>query len=220
MIMGNEVKIEECQDYSPTRICWSAIFAGAIVGVGLGFILHLFGFAMGLSAYQSATNGSTAVAMGGILGLLISVIVSMGIAGCVAGLLGRNHHCYCHGGVIYGFMTWSLSLILSAILFLPLIHYVGAYTKTLSHSVVQGKSLPSTGDTSTINSPIKSHDQENTASKATTTDLAWSGWLVFILFIAGAFSCCIGACYGMSFKRQELLHHAHSFRSKNPSPGA
>lgn len=55
----------------------------------------------------------------------------MGVAGFVAGYLARFYHCYCHGGVIYGFITWSLALMLSALLTLPIIQYVSFHQENL-----------------------------------------------------------------------------------------
>ena len=88
MINKNQTVIQP--EYSHTHlhssICWSAIIAGAFVGVGLGFLLHLFGIAISLSAYSSSTNGAAeTLAIGGFIGIVIGVIVSMGAAGFVAG---------------------------------------------------------------------------------------------------------------------------------------
>ena len=63
------------------RMSWTAIFVGALIGTGLGFLLHLFGIAIGLSAFSLTPDGATAVAIGGIVGMLIGVIASMLAAG-------------------------------------------------------------------------------------------------------------------------------------------
>lgn len=192
------------------RLSWSAIFAGAFVGVGLGFLLHLFGIAIGLSAYSSTPDGATAIAIGGLVGILIGVIASMGVAGFVAGYLGRFHYCHCHGGVIYGFVTWSIALFLSAIFIIPLTHYISIYTRELAPTVVVTKSVVQEADDSTENDVSSPAVKKQVATKQPTTQdaLVWSAWIVFILFFIGALCSCIGACCGMSCKRHELHHSA------------
>lgn len=200
----------ECCKATQVRVCWSAIITGALVGVGLGFLLNLFALAMGLSAYSSSTDGATVIAIGGLIGLLIGVIVSMAAAGFVAGFLGRFYHCYCHGGVIYGFVTWSLALILSALLIMPMKHYVTLYESNLNRSAVTAQlSTPNVDVTDNSKAKAKANAPEVTMEPK---HLAWSGWIIFILFIIGAFSSCIGACFGMRCRNEKIhtdstLHH-------------
>src|SRR5436305_611289 len=82
-------------------ICWTAIFVGALVAVGLGFLLNLFSMAIGLSAVSNS-NGTMAVAIGGFIGLIIGVIVAMVVSGYVAGFLGRLHSQKRNLGILYG----------------------------------------------------------------------------------------------------------------------
>jgi hypothetical protein len=192
---------EYCLKNNASHLCWSAIFAGAFVGIGLGFLLHLFSVAIGLSAYSSGTDtGAQTILIGGMLGLLIGVIVSMGAAGYVAGYLGRLKHCYCHGGIIYGFVTWSMALVLSAVLIIPLTHYMSFYKYSLANTVV--------AKTSTSQNMSSQAQQGNSATpledKATPKELAWSGWIMFVLFFIGAFASCLGACFGMICKREAV----------------
>ncbi len=196
MIMDDSIKTSECCKTTHTRICWSAIIAGALVGLGLAFLLNIFAMAIGLSAYSSTSSGANMLAIGGAIGLLIGVIVSMGTAGFVAGYFGRFYHCYCHGGVVYGFVTWSLTLILSALLILPLTRYVTVYEKNLAPSVASVAISP---ETTTVSAqPVGNTPVTNTT--VDTKHLACSSWVLFILFFVGAFSSCLGACYGMRCK--------------------
>lgn len=203
-IEKNVVNETNCNVYDQPRICWSVIFVGAFVGLGLAFLLHLFGTAIGLSAYRSSSVSLPELAIGGILGLIISVIVSMGLAGFVAGYLGRFHSCHCHHGVIYGFVTWSMMLILSAVFVLPFTHYISAYTRQLSPTVISAKSIvvkdTNMMDNQSVTSVSKneqSSTEKTVNSNATAKQLIGISWLVFILFFIGALSSCIGACYGM-----------------------
>lgn len=203
IIMQNEtiIKTSECYKTSVTRICWSAILAGAIVGVGLGFILNLFGMAIGLSAYSSSPNGAEIIAIGGVIGLLIGTIATMGTAGFVAGYVSRFQSCYCHGGVLYGFITWSIALILSILLLGPLTNYISSYEKNLSPSFAPVE----VSNTVVGNNVIAGEKNNNSPGVSIQAKhLAWSGWVLFILFFIGAFSSCIGACCGMKCKKEEI----------------
>jgi hypothetical protein len=200
-------------------MCWTAVIAGALVGLGIAFLLNLFGAAIGLSAYKM--NQSEAVlAIGGVIGLLIGVIVAMGTSGFVAGYLGRFHHCYCHGGVIYGFITWSLALILSALFVIPTMRYVGFYADNINSALIASEisnAIAAENPTAGTNA----NPASNTATKGNVAPTpanptgtkeqasaptqpikypAWTSWILFILFFVGALSSCIGACYGMRCK--------------------
>lgn len=206
------------------RICWSAIFAGAFVAVGLGFLLHLFSVAIGLSAYTSTPDGAKVIAIGGVLGLLIGVIVSMGVAGLVAGYLGRFYYCRCHGGVIYGFLAWSLALLLSAIFLMPLAHFTTAYKMNLASAVITKPMMQMAKETKSATPEAKNNSGSENMGKNKTmmqqafpilnevAAMAYSSWLVFILFFIGALSSCIGACCGMGCKRELEAHHHPEIR--------
>ena len=202
------------------RIAWSAIFSGALIGVGLGFLLHLFSAAIGLSAYSSSPDGAKVIAIGGILGLLVGVIASMGVAGFVAGYLGRYHYNHCNGGVIYGFLTWSMALLLSAIFVIPLTYYIAASNRDLAPSSVIANPVMQVTDDNATTTDLTSLNQNNEqrAKQPTPTEknaMAWSAWIIFILFFIGALASCIGACYGMNCRRQEQVHpeiHEHEIR--------
>lgn len=182
------------------KICWSSIFAGAFVGVGLGFLLHLYSNAIGLSAYSATPGGASVIALGGVIGLLIGVIASFVTAGFVSGYLGRYHYSACSGGIIYGFLTWSICLVLSVLLAGSMMHYVSNAAQSLVPYGSQTPKVTITNAGANDNSPpIPTHlnTTDETAKKITPTELAWGGWLVFIMFFIGALSSCIGASMGM-----------------------
>jgi uncharacterized membrane-anchored protein YitT (DUF2179 family) len=190
----------ECKNHH--NLNWSAVFAGGLVGVGLGFLLHLFGIAIGLSAYSLNPNGAYIVTIGGLIGLIIGAIASMGAAGYVAGHLGTYHHCQCHGGIIYGFLAWSMVLVLSALLVMPMTRYVSYYKANLipNHIASVQAGIYSSHAVATQN-PVKSVANK-VLGPVTPTDLAWGGWLLFSLFFIGALASCIGAYCGMCCKKE------------------
>ncbi|ASQ44660.1 hypothetical protein [Legionella clemsonensis] len=185
------------------RISWTAVFVGALVGVGLGFLLNLFGIAIGLSLFTLNEEGATVLAIGGLLGLLIGVIASMIVAGYAAGYLGRFYCPKRNLGILYGFTTWVISLILGAIMAGHMSNYVSTYTTHVSRAVTT---------TVQANAPTGGQATNQTATTPAGTavpanvspdSLAWGAFMIFALFFIGAISTCIGACWGMSCKRED-----------------
>ncbi|BCA94417.1 hypothetical protein TUM19329_07780 [Legionella antarctica] len=211
--MTNEnliVTEREGQNHHHYRICWSAIFAGTFVGLGLAFLLHLYGVAISLSAFSSSPDGASVIAIGGFLGMLLGVIASMATAGFVAGYLGRFHYHHIKGGIIFGFITWSLILVMSAIMAGPVMHYVSLNTNYVSGSALTDTSKVKVTKEATSPRIQNNKNADSQAVEVTPTELAWSGWVIFALFFVGALSSCIGACCGMQCKREEMLPPTNS----------
>lgn len=205
MITENAMNSKDCHTTGVTRLNWAAIFAGALVAVGLSFLLDIFGVAIGLSAYSSTSNGATALAVGGILGILIGVLVAMGTAGFVAGYLSRFYHCYCHGGILYGFLTWSVALILSALLIIPVGHYVSLYEDSLYPAATAMEMGVANAPSANANTTQVSAAGDQNAT-ANAKNLACSSWILFVLFFLGAIASCLGACCGMKCRKEEINH--------------
>ncbi|WP_051555261.1 hypothetical protein [Legionella fairfieldensis] len=213
--MKNNTITETCHSPYHSRVSWSAVFSGAFVGLGLGFLLHLFGMAISLSAYNAPSAGAaTTIAVGGLLGLLIGTIASMGAAGFVAGYLGRFfHHSHC-GGVLYGFLTWTMALLLAAIFAIPLAQHTSAYSKTLAPKVVVSDSMPQKIDVTTEkntspSTTVSDKTDQPVVVKVSSDTLTGSSWIIFTLFFIGALSSCIGACLGMKCKRNEVTFESN-----------
>lgn len=192
--------------YPVRHIYWTAIFAGALVGIGLAFLLNLFGLAIGLSAFTLTNTGAKVLAVGGFLGILISVIVSMFMAGYTAGYLGRACCPHPHLGVIYGFTTWTLALIFSALISSHISHYVTAYTNAGSPtvSVTADAQTDKTSVLTVESTPTTSKvNQKNIQVTASQSSVVWAAFSMFILFFVGAFASCVGAYCAMTCKRCE-----------------
>lgn len=193
-----------CTVHPFKSILWTAILAGALVGVGLGFLLNLFGIAIGLSAF-TLNNGAYALAIGGLLGILIGIIASMLAAGYTAGYLGRLYNPNKKLGILYGFLTWTLSLLLGAVLAAHTSDYFGSYTRNnvngpISVSTQNNKATP-TANIQSTGSPT--NPALNVHIDAAPKHLAWTAFLIFALFFIGAISTCIGASWGMSCCHKE-----------------
>lgn len=192
--------------YHRSSFSWSAVLSGALIALGLSFLLQLFSLATGLSAYHTNASGTT-LAIGGLLGLILGTIVSMGIAGFVSGCLGR--YCCYHSSeaVIYGFSAWSLALLLSALLMLPLTKYASSYKETLFPKVLVSEELSKhvevTQKTPATTSKAQStNNVSQTEVKVTPTALTGGSWTLFLLFFIGAISSCAGAYCGMNCSKK------------------
>jgi hypothetical protein len=73
----------------PKRISWSAILAGALVGIGLSFLLNLFSIAMGLSFVSTTKEGLLTLVVSGLIGLVAGTIFVSFSSGFTAGYLCR-----------------------------------------------------------------------------------------------------------------------------------
>jgi hypothetical protein len=184
------------------HLSWGAILAGAVVGTGLSFLLNLFCVAIGLSVMTTSSDGVTALAVGGFLGLLISVIVAMFVAGMTAGYMARPLCSKRNLGIFYGFATWSVALILVAILASHMSHFVTNYTNYIYNrpdvvNVVNNNVTPA------VTASTQSNPTEVTinAQKA-VNNVGYGAFVVFFLFFMGALSSSFGGYCGMVCKRK------------------
>ncbi|WP_454781825.1 hypothetical protein [Legionella sp. WA2022007384] len=199
---------EHWRIYPNKRISWTAVFVGALTALGLTFLLNLLGVAIGLSAFKTMSNGSVIVVVGGLLGIIVGVIISTLVSGYAAGYLGRLY-CPEHNlGIIYGFITWVMALILGAALIGLLSQYVVTYTNSISRTVV---AVPITVNqistpvgTTKISSSTKNGQKEAIVEvNVTPANLASSAYIAFALFLLGAIFSCVGASWGMRCKRDD-----------------
>ncbi|MDX1836354.1 hypothetical protein DIZ81_02020 [Legionella taurinensis] len=204
-----EVHEEHCtiHHHHFKRISWTAIFVGALIGVGLGFLLTLFSMAIGLSLFTLSSNGAIVLAIGGFLGVVIGLIASMLTAGYAAGYLGRLYCPKRNLGIVYGFTTWTVALLLSAVAIGHISQYVANYPTAIPHSVKQMIPVV-TANTEAVKPSASAPEAQKQAAAdnsmridTSPSNLAWNGFVIFVLFFIGALSTCFGACWGMTCKR-------------------
>ncbi len=205
MIDDKTVTIDRSMYPLHRKICWSAILVGAVVGVGLSFLLNLFGVAIGLTSFSMSSDGSVVMAVGGMIGVVVGIISSMMAAGYAAGYLGR---CYCPKrdlGIVYGFTTWTVALLMSAVITAHVGNYVTAYTQNLSRTVVvTSVNDANVNDVDVITSPAAESNANVVKLSTTPNTLAWSAMIVFALFFISALSCCVGAHWAMVCRKHDL----------------
>jgi uncharacterized membrane-anchored protein YitT (DUF2179 family) len=180
-------------------LSWTAVFAGALVGVGLSFLLNLFSLAVGISAFATAQDGTTALAVGGLLALAISTIIAMFLAGATAGGLGRSTVLgspSCHLGSLYGFTTWTVTLIMSVMLAMHMGHFISYTTTKLANPSATMVKQTQDEVASAANTTQDSTQMTVSEDKA-AHGLATAAFVTFLLFLIGAISACFGAHCGL-----------------------
>ena len=179
----NTAHTHECKCLS-----WKPIVAGALVAIGLSFLLNLFSVAIGLTAYTTNSQGVESLAYGGLLGTGIGVIASMFGAGWITGYLSQRHCYKRHLGALYGFLTWCLALLVTIVITTYIQHYISFYAHFLSGTtdVVLGKASTMNNISSAVN-------------QIQTKNLVVSTYVLFILFFLSAFASSLGGHCGMRY---------------------
>jgi hypothetical protein len=170
---------EDCRCFS-----WRPVFAGALVALGLSFLLNLFSGAIGLMAFTTNDQGIENLALGGMIATALGIVASMFAAGWVSGYLGSRSCSKGHLGALYGFLTWCLALLVMVFIADSMTKYVVFYTHFISGTPVS----PAAAATSVANA-VKS----SVADKS----LVVSAYVVFILFFLSAFASSLGGHCGM-----------------------
>jgi len=187
-------------------ISWSAIFMGAFVGVGLAFLLNLFSTAIGLKAFNNTPEGATVFLAGGFIGLVISGFVSMFAAGWTAGHIGRRGNlASCKLDLMYGFVTWTITLVASMYLTAHTGKFLMDHTNVLNGGSAPTVSVDADNSNNHRAAPIiESNGGTNVVVNKTKTDnLSNLTFVMFFLFFFGALSSCFGAHCAMHCGRKE-----------------
>lgn len=202
MATGVNMMDDQSHMHCRTRISWSAIITGALMGMGLSFLLNLFGVTIGLSAFSMSNEGPASLAVGGLLGLIISTIVAFFVGGFTAGHLGRLYVPKRNMGITYGFTTWTVTLVLSAVITTHVGHYVDHYKSSVTNNTLI---LATDEPSKTASTPAAEEKQQKmmeATSKEISGGMAIGTFIVFMLFFLGALSSCVGAHYGMSCRKE------------------
>lgn len=207
MVMEQEIIMEHSHKHihCMRRPSWTAIFVGALVGVGIAFILNLFSVAIGLSALKT-NAGINTIAVGGFIGIAIATVVSTFVGGWTAGFLGKHFSLKNNLGVLYGFTSWCVALVITILLAFPTMKYVSIYSRFISNPTamswqpgmyhMQQQTMNTTPDTSA--------NQASGMSAPNINTLAVGTFLIFVLFFLGALSSCFGGHFGMCHRCKHL----------------
>lgn len=197
--------------YCKTRcFSWTAVVVGALVAIGLSFLLNVFNVAIGLSAFTTSPEGNATLAVGGFVALTIGSIVTMFVAGLVAGYLGQAHGTSRHTGELYGFSAWCLALIVTIFLTTHVANFVShAAAAVNAGGATMSLSANATNSTATTQNPdVNSYATTNTEKVANR--LGAVAFVTFFLFFIGALSSCFGGRCGMTCCRSDASCHMGS----------
>lgn len=162
-------------------ISWKPIIVGALVAIGLSFLLNLFSVAIGLTAVTTNSEGVETFAMGGMLGIGIGILASMFAAGWLTGYLSKRHCTQAHLGALYGFLAWTLALLVTVFIAAQVQQYISLYGHIIA---------------GTTDMYINAGNVSVTAAKVPTEHLVTTSYIVFALFFLSAFSCSLGGHCG------------------------
>jgi hypothetical protein len=176
---ANECKCLPCQP----------IFAGALVAIGLGFLLNLFSAAIGVTAFTTSSDGAENLILGGLIATGLAIVVSMFASGWLCGFLSQRYCYKRHLGALYGFLTWCVALIISVLLAGYIHEYLSYYTHFLS------------GTTEVMNAThvAPGSTMAKVANTSEAKKLVVSAYIMFSLFFLSAFACSLGGHCGARF---------------------
>lgn len=171
---------------------WKPIIAGALMAVGLSFLLNLFSVAIGVHAYSSNSDGVESLAMGGLIATAIGIVSSMFASGWLAGYLGQRYCGKRHLGAFYGFITWCVALIIVIFLASHVQQYISFYSHFISGTM----------DTLQVSAATAT---SKVTGNIPADKLVVSTYIIFCLFFLSAFSCSLGGHCGMRHTCKENI---------------
>jgi hypothetical protein len=173
---------------------WTAVFVGALVGLGLTFLLNLFSLAVGISIFAQQTNDKISISMSGTILFILVAVISTFWTGWVAGRLTVLPSVRKRWGFLYGFCAWCISFIMTVMLLMNTLQF------TQFHSNFTSKNLTTIKITNQI--PMLTESQGSNAE----TDkkiISLNAYVTFIFFFIGATSSAIGGYVGFRENKNE-----------------
>ena len=167
-------------------LSWKAVIAGALVAVGLSFLLNLFSVAIGLSAFTTGSKGVQTLVFGGLLGTAIGTLAAMFAAGWLTGYIAQQGSHHRHMGALYGFLAWCVALIMMVLLAGYMQQYVTVYGNFLS------------GTDAVHLTAVSGNGVVTAATTVQEKSVVISTYIVFALFFLSALSSSLGGHCGMT----------------------
>jgi hypothetical protein len=186
MMIGNSTTQTNVSNRSRKYIYWNAIIAGAIVAVGITVLFNLLTIGVGFALFNRTPGSMMALTFATVGWMVVGSYMTLFIAGWVSGRLIHNEYSFhLSNGMLHGFATWSLYLIICILLLSLMTQSVSA---TILKSFFINLSMEST-----------------TAQNATSPDvhkLGYATLVTFSIFFFGAVGSCIGAACGIHESRK------------------
>lgn len=204
--MMNQLSTTNSQHCYGKRVSWSAIVVGALVMIGLNFLVNVFSASTGLAAFTTNQDGLTSLAIGGFIGMLIGVIAVMFVGGWLAGYLGKSFSNSSCSGITHGFAAWCLALVITIVTMTQFAQFVSNNLYSMTEQTPGALRL-TTGDKpplaaqQTKNNTDTSNIETSVNAEKAANNLGNASFGIFILFLAGAITSCFGGYYG--YRSQE-----------------
>jgi len=183
--------------YSHTHICWSSIISGSLVAIGLVFLFCLLTEGLGLSS-ATRTEGGTEILVFAVLAwLFVGSYVVFFISGYVTGKVARPHCEHSCHGLLYGFMSWALAIIVSIMLVTPM---------TQSKSILMIKTTQAEVITTPNEQQSNNNNNNELMTPATQQEVHKVGLATlaaFLVFAAGALGSSLGGYYAIQYYKKE-----------------
>lgn len=173
---------------------WTAVFVGALAGVGLNFLLNLLSLAIGLSLFSEQTKDTLSFSSVGGLGFILVAIIAMFSTGWIAGKLTFLDSVRKRWGMLYGFISWCLCFIITVILLMNMIQF------TQFHSNFTSKNI--TAIKISNQSPMLTETQ-NSNSEVDKRSISINASATFIFFLIGAVSSGLGGYVGFKSNKND-----------------
>ncbi len=181
----NMMTNEHCPIHCHKKLSWRAVFAGAVVAIGLTFLFNMLTLGIGLTAYTQSQEGALSLVFGSFAWIIIGSYLMLFISGWVAGKLASHEHCKpCSEGVVCGFIMWSLYLLIS-------LFVLSHVTESSSTALFKSSLL----NFSVENSKAAASSNSDAVHAVHTMGIATLA--TFFIFFVGALGSCIGAYCGM-----------------------
>jgi hypothetical protein len=123
-----------------SRVSWSAILAGVVIGLILEALLNLLGLGLGFTAFSADSDTIAKIGTGSMIWFAISGLIALLGGGWIAGWFA-NTSCR-FTGALHGLITWGLATLLTFILMASV---AGALIGGTASLVGQGLSLAGKG---------------------------------------------------------------------------
>ena len=172
-----------------------AIFAGALTGFGLNFLLNLLSLAIGLSVFVEKSGDQLNFSFTGFIAFFISAIISMFATGWISGRLTYPSYRIKPWGILYGFLAWTLCFILTVILITNMLHFTYFHSSFTSKELIAIRitnNMPMIAETKSANADLN--------KKVISVDAQ----VTFVLFLLGALSSGIGGYLGYQPREKKI----------------
>lgn len=176
-------------------ISWTAILAGALVGVGVNFLLNLLALGLAMACFSVALSGKTEFSFFGFMWFWFSAILAMFTTGWVAGILTPPLLPHRAWGILYGFLAWALLLIITVIIITNMIQFTAFHGNFTSNLVAVKLTNNAPMLTETVSGKVANAPLSINLELGKKV-IVLNAFLTFLLFCTGGIASCIGGYLG------------------------